>query len=561
MRDDGPMDLDPEACYRAIATRDARFDGRLFIAVKSTGIYCRPICPARTPKRENLVFYPSAAAAQEAGFRPCLRCRPESAPDIGVWRGTSNTVSRALALIEKGGLDGADVEALAERLGVGERQLRRLFRRHLGASPIAVAQTRRVLLAKHLIHETRLPMSEVALAAGFGSIRRFNETFQQLFRRPPSTLRRAGVAGAPRSGPAGEVAILLPYRPPYDWPAMLAFLRARAIPGVETVSRDGYARTIEIGGAHGTVAVRPAARNALRATIQFPQLSALPTIVARLRRVFDLVADPEVIGAHLAEDPALAPLVAARPGLRVAGAWDGFELAVRALLGQQITVTAARGLAGKLVATYGKPLTGAVSEFDGLTHVFPGPERLAEDDLSTLGLTRARAAALGSLARAVIADPEIFGPRRSLDEAIVKLRALPGVGEWTAQYIAMREMREPDAFPAADIGLMRAMADRKGRRPSPGELLARAERWRPWRAYAAQHLWASQGMSYDRGEAPGDDRSPLRPLHPVRLAARRLRADGDREARGAGAGRATGRRRARPGRARRRPVAARGRPR
>ncbi|MGH7386767.1 MAG: AlkA N-terminal domain-containing protein, partial [Candidatus Rokuibacteriota bacterium] len=438
------MDLDPEACYRAIATRDARFDGRLFIAVKSTGIYCRPICPARTPKRENLAFYPSAAAAQEAGFRPCLRCRPETAPDLGVWRGTSNTVSRALALIEKGGLDGADVEALAERLGVGERQLRRLFRRHLGASPIAVAQTRRVLLAKHLIHETRLPMSEVALAAGFGSIRRFNETFQRLFGRPPSTLRR-GAPWAP-SGPTGEVVILLPYRPPYDWPAMLAFLRARAIPGVETVTHDGYARTIEICSAHGTVAVRPTARNALRATIQFPRLSALPTIVARLRRVFDLVADPEVIGGHLAEDPALAPLVAARPGLRVAGAWDGFELAVRALLGQQITVTAARGLAGKLVAAYGKPLTGAVSEFDGLTHVFPGPERLAEDDLSTLGLTRARAAALGSLARAVIADPELFGPRRSLEEAIVKLRALPGVGEWTAQYIAMREMREPDAF-------------------------------------------------------------------------------------------------------------------
>jgi AraC family transcriptional regulator of adaptative response / DNA-3-methyladenine glycosylase II len=546
------MDLDPDACYRAIATRDARFDGRLFIAVKTTGIYCRPICPARTPKRENLVFYPSAAAAQEAGFRPCLRCRPETAPDLGVWRGTSNTVSRALALIEKGGLDGADVEALAERLGVGERQLRRLFRRHLGASPIAVAQTRRVLLAKHLIHETRLPMSEVALAAGFGSIRRFNETFQRLFGRAPSTLRRGGAAP---TGPTGEVVILLPYRPPYDWPAMLAFLRARAIPGVETVTRDGYARTIEIGGAHGTVAVRPTALNALRATIQFPQLSALPTIVARLRRVFDLVADPEVIGAHLAEDPALAPLVAARPGLRVAGAWDGFELAVRALLGQQITVTAAVGLAGKLVATYGKPLTGAIRGFDGLTHVFPGPERLAEDDLSGLGLTRARAAALGSLARAVIADPELFGPRRSLDEAIVKLRALPGVGEWTAQYIAMREMREPDAFPAADIGLMRALADRKGRRPSPAALLARAERWRPWRAYAAQHLWASQGMSYDRGKVLRDDRSPLRPLHPARPAARRLRADGDREARDAGAGRAPGRRRARPGRARRPPGA------
>ncbi|HVC64190.1 MAG TPA: DNA-3-methyladenine glycosylase 2 family protein, partial [Candidatus Dormibacteraeota bacterium] len=435
------MDLDAEACYRAIATRDARFDGRLFIAVKSTGIYCRPICPARTPKRENLAFYPSAAAAQEAGYRPCLRCRPETAPDLGVWRGTSNTVSRALALIEKGGLDDADVEALADRLGVGERQLRRLFRRHLGASPIAVAQTRRVLLAKHLIHETRLPMSEVALAAGFGSIRRFNETFQQIFGRAPSTLRRGTGAASP--GPAGEVAILLPYRPPYDWPAMLAFLRARAIPGVEVVARDSYTRTIEVvgevvgevagevAGAHGTVAVRPATGNALRATIQFPQLSALPTIVARLRRVFDLIADPEVIGAHLSEDPRLAPLVAARPGLRVAGAWDGFELAVRALLGQQITVAGAATLAGRLVAAYGKPLAGGV---EGLSHVFPGPERLADADLSSLGLTRARAAALGGLARAVVADPQIFGPRQSLDAAVLKLRALPGIGEWTAQY-------------------------------------------------------------------------------------------------------------------------------
>jgi AraC family transcriptional regulator of adaptative response / DNA-3-methyladenine glycosylase II len=550
VREDQPMDLDADACYRAIATRDARFDGRLFIAVKSTGIYCRPICPARTPKRENLAFYPSAAAAQEAGYRPCLRCRPESAPDLGVWRGTSNTVSRALALIEKGGLDGTDVEALAERLGVGERQLRRLFRRHVGASPVAVAQTRRVLLAKHLIHETRLPMSEVALAAGFGSIRRFNETFRQLFGRAPSTLRRG--TGAASVGPAGEVAILLPYRPPYDWPAMLAFLRARAIPGVEVVARDGYTRTIEVAGALGTVAVQPAAGHSLRATIRFPQLSALPTIVARLRRVFDLIADPEVIGAHLSEDPRLAPLVAARPGLRVAGAWDGFELAVRALLGQQITVAGAATLAGRLVAAHGKPLPVG----EGLSHVFPGAEWLADADLSSLGLTRARAAALGSLARAVVADPQIFGPRRSLEEAIVKLRALPGIGEWTAQYIAMREMREPDAFPAADLGLMRAMADRKGRRPTPVALLARAERWRPWRAYAAQHLWAAQGMSYDRGEAPRDDRSPVRPLHPARLAARRLRADGDREARHAAAGRAPGRRRARPGRARRQPGAA-----
>ena len=489
------MDLDADACYRAICTRDARFDGRLFIGVKTTGIYCRPVCPARTPKRENVLFYPSAAAAQSAGFRPCLRCRPETAPDLGVWRGTSNTVSRALSLIDKGGLDGADVETLADRLGVGDRQLRRLFHRHLGASPIAVAQTRRVLLAKQLIHESRLSMAEIALAAGFGSIRRFNETFQHLFGRPPKSLRRDGLPEG-STGHKGEVAILLRYRPPYDWPGVIEFLRARAIPGLETVSRDGYARAIEIAGVHGTVSVRAAEGNALRATIHFPQLSALPTIVARLRRVFDLAADPEVIGAHLAEDPVLAPLVAARPGLRVPGAWDGFELAVRAVLGQQITVSGAATLAGKLVAIYGEPLANGRPSADGLTHVFPCPERLTVANLAALGMPGARAAALASLAHAVASDPQIFGPRRSLEEAIVQLRALPGVGEWTAQYIAMRELREPDAFPAADLGLMRAMTNGKGRRPSPAELLARAERWRPWRAYAAQHLWASGGVAH-----------------------------------------------------------------
>ncbi|MPZ17723.1 MAG: helix-turn-helix domain-containing protein [Luteitalea sp.] len=497
------MDLDHDACYRAICARDARFDGRLFVGVTTTGIYCRPVCPARTPKRENVIFYSSAAAAQAAGFRPCLRCRPETAPALAAWHGTSNTVSRALSLIEMGALDEADVETLAGRLGVGERQLRRLFRQHLGASPIEVAQTRRVLLAKQLIHETTLPLAEVALAAGFGSIRRFNETFRQLFDRPPSALRRAGATEL-TAGPTGEVTILLRYRPPYDWPAMLSFLRARAIPGVEAVSGDGYARTIEIGGLHGTVLVQPApvgarARdqgNALQATIRFPKLSALPTIIARLRRVFDLAAEPDVIGAHLAEDPLLAPLVAARPGLRLPGAWDGFELAVRAVLGQQISVTAAAGLAGKLVARYGEPLARSRRQHtslarDALTHVFPRPTRLGAADLSTLGMPMRRAAALSSLARAVAADPEIFSAARSLDEAIVQLRTLSGVGEWTAQYIAMRELREPDAFPAADLGLMRAMSDGQGRRPTSRELLARAERWRPWRAYAAQHLWAS----------------------------------------------------------------------
>lgn len=486
------MDLDHDACYRAVASRDARFDGRIFTGVKTTGVYCRPICPARTPKRENVTFYPSAAAAQEAGFRPCLRCRPETAPDLGAWRGTSNTVSRALSLIEMGALDNSDVDSLAERLGVGERQLRRLFREHLGASPIAVAQTRRVLLAKQLIHETRMPMTEVALAAGFSSIRRFNETFQQLFGRPPGALRRSGAA-AVSARASGEVTILLRYEPPYDWPAMLSFLQLRAIPGMEAVTQDSYSRTIDINGSHGIVTVRPGPGATLQATIRFSKLSALPQIVARLRRVFDLGADPLAIGAQLAEDPALAPLIAARPGLRVPGAWDGFELAVRAVLGQQITVRAAIGLAGKLVATYGQPLTGVITTDTRLTHVFPRPEQVAGEALAKLGMPKARGAALSALAAAVAEDPQIFNERRELDEAILKLRSLAGIGEWTAHYIAMRQLREPDAFPAADIGLMRALADAQGRRPSPRELLARAERWRPWRAYAAQHLWASFG--------------------------------------------------------------------
>jgi len=488
------MDMNDDACYRALSTRDARFDGRLFVGVKTTGIYCRPICPARTPKRENVRFFPTAAAAQSAGFRPCLRCRPETSPDLAAWRGASNTVARALSLIESGALDDADVEALGDRLGVGERQLRRLFRKHLGASPIAVAQTRRVLLAKQLIQETRLPMAEVAMAAGFGSIRRFNETFQQLYDRPPAQLRRLG--GPDEAAGDGEaVRLSLPYMPPYDWDAILGFLALRAIPGVERVAHGRYERSLAIGDAVGVIRVEhDGAKSRLNVTVRFPKVSALPAIIARVRRVFDLSADPTAIGEHLAKDAALAPLVAARPGLRVPGAWDGFELAIRAILGQQITVVAARGLAAKLVAAHGDPLPEALAA-EGLTHVFPSPQRLADADFAALGMPRARAAALTAMTDAAVADPLIFGPRRGLEEAIAALKALPGIGEWTAQYIAMRELREPDAFPAADIGLLRALADGAGRRPTAAELLARAEAWRPWRAYAALHLWSSEGQA------------------------------------------------------------------
>jgi AraC family transcriptional regulator of adaptative response / DNA-3-methyladenine glycosylase II len=487
------MDLDRDACYRAIQARDARFDGRFFTAVRTTGVYCRPICPARTPKRENVVFYPTAAAAQAAGFRPCLRCRPESSPDLAAWRGTSNTVARALALIAEGALDGddADVGGLALRLGLGERQLRRLFQTHLGASPIAVAQTRRVLFAKQLLHETRMPMTDVALAAGFGSLRRFNETFRRLYARPPSILRRE------RSKAAGAgITLLLPYAPPYDWTAMIEFLAVRAIAGVEEVEASCYRRTVALDGRRGTIEVAPApGQDALAATIRFPDLTALPAIVARIRRVFDLSADVRAIGAQLAKDDGLRRRVAARPGLRVPGAWDGFEMAVRAILGQQITVVAARRLAARLVAAHGDRFG---DDHEALSTTFPTPARLAEVDLARLGMPRARAAAISALAVMAAADAKLFHPAQDLDSAVARMRALPGIGEWTAQYIALRALREPDAFPAADIGLLRAMAEADGTRPTPAALLARAEAWRPWRAYAAQHLWTAPGAHATR---------------------------------------------------------------
>ena len=464
--------------------RDARFDGRFFTAVKTTGIYCRPICPARPPKLENCRFLPTAAAAQAAGFRPCLRCRPETAPELGAWRGTSNTVSRALALIDAGALDAADVTGLADRLGVGDRQLRRLFVRHLGATPVAVAQTRRVLLAKQLLHETSLSMAEVALASGFGSVGRFNEVFQALFASPPAALRRQRHGSTPGSS---ELTLSLSYRPPFDWKALLGFFAARAIPGVEHVADGVYRRTIELGGLAGTIAVaNEPARHRLRATIRVPRVDVLPTIIARLRRMFDLGADPVVIGAALSREPRLASCVAARPGLRVPGAWDGFELGVRAIVGQQVSVAAATRLAGRIAREFGRPLAPGLAQ-PGLIHTFPQPAVLACAAIS--GMPAARARAIATLAQAD-AGGQLFERGADLASSVARLCALPGIGEWTAHYIAMRAMREPDAFPAADVGLLRAMGN-EGGRPSVAALLACAEAWRPWRAYAALHLWTA----------------------------------------------------------------------
>ncbi len=483
--------LDADICYRALQARDARFDGRFFTAVTSTGIYCRPICPARTPMRNHCRFYASAAAAQQAGFRACLRCRPEIAPQSPAWRGTASTVSRPMARIAEGALDGpgASVEQLSASLGVGERQLRRVFDQHVGASPLAVAQTRRVLFAKQLLHETRLPMAAVAMAAGFGSIRRFNDTFRALYKRPPSQLRRRSITASATA----PLVLRLSYRPPFDWNALLAFFTPRAIPSVEEV-RDGiYRRIVRVDDHIATIAVRHAPeRKSLEAEIACDHVPALPVIASRLRRVFDLDADTEAIAAHLSRDRALAPVVRRQPGLRTPSGWDAFEVAVRAILGQQISVIAARGLAAKLVALCGSPVSLGDAT---LTHAFPTAKQLSAADLSSIGMPAARRTALTSLARAAVAQPNLFEAANTLEENIARLCHIPGIGEWTAQYIALRGLHHPDAFPASDIGILRNARHLFGNMLSPAQLLARSERWRPWRGYAAQHLWSASNLS------------------------------------------------------------------
>jgi AraC family transcriptional regulator of adaptative response / DNA-3-methyladenine glycosylase II len=480
---------DREFCYRVLQARDRRYDGLLFVGVTSTGIYCRPICPARTAKFENTRFFRTAAAAEEAGFRACLRCRPEISPQFACWRGTSNTVSRALGMISAGFLDkeGSSVDALAERVGIGERQLRRLFEQHLGAAPLSVAQTRRVLFAKQLLHETQLPMTDVAFAAGFGSVRRFNETFRTLYGRAPSDLRR--LPKRAQSGLPAFITLHAAYQPPYDWSAMLRYLEARAIDGVEGVENGWYRRTFRHEDKDGLVEVaNNALRHGLTVRIRFASVRALPDIMLRIRRVFDLGADLHQITSHLMRDQVMAKCVAVHPGLRAPGGWDSFELAVRAVLGQQITVAAARLLGAKLVRICDNRV-GDSGDAKFL-YVFPDARSVADADLSSLGMPVSRKNTLQALAKAALATPDLFDPAASLEESIARLRAVPGIGEWTAQYIALRALRESDAFPATDAAILRGAAKLEGTALSSTEILARAEAWRPWRGYAAQHLWA-----------------------------------------------------------------------
>ena len=494
--------LDDDIYYRAFTSRDRRFDGRFVTAVLTTGIYCRPGCPARRPARRNVRFFACPAAAESAGFRPCLRCRPETAPGSPAWSGTSATVARALRLIDDGALDEARVESLAARLGVTGRWLRQLFAGQLGASPLAVARTRRVHFARRLLDETDLPIAEVALASGFGSARRLHAAIRATFRRAPRELRRrtpgprtdggavrhtraaSAVIGTAPEGDALE--LRLPARPPFDAGPLLRFFAARALPGVEEVADGIYRRSVRFGDESGVVAIR-AVPGEPGVRVLWPASSprSLLALAGRAGRLFDLGADVATIRAHLRHDPVLADAIPPA-GVRVPGAWDPFELGVRALLGQQISVAAARSLAGRLVGLCGTPLPGRSR--GTITHLFPTPAAVADADLSRVGLTRARTTALRTFAAAVASGGLDLTVAASLDALVARLTALPGIGEWTAHYLAMRALGDPDAFPAGDLGLRRALAH-GGRLATPGEVMERAERWRPWRAYAVIALW------------------------------------------------------------------------
>jgi AraC family transcriptional regulator, regulatory protein of adaptative response / DNA-3-methyladenine glycosylase II len=473
--------LDVLALDRARISRDPRFDGKFFIAVTSTGIYCRPICPVRSPKRVHIRYYPTAAAAAEAGYRPCLRCRPEAAPGSPAWLGTSAIVRRALRLIDDGCLDGDSVEDLAARLGIGTRHLDRLFMEHVGASPMAVAQTRRLHFAKRLLDETHLPITETALAAGFGSVRRFNDAFHSAYGLTPRELRSRRRSVPAVSG--DEVALRMAFRPPYDWEHMWSFLATRALAGVERVDDRGYARTVACGAGHAIIQVRQLANeNMLELRVRGAAPVALFSLSSTARRMFDLAADPGRIVPALEHDPSLAPLVRSHPGLRIPGAWDPFECAVRAVLGQQVSVAAGCTFAARLVERVGQPVSSGEPE---LTHLFPPPAALAHADLEGLGLTSARIGTLRVLAGAVRDGLDLSGPA---EDVIGALTALPGIGTWTAQYVALRALGEPDAFLAADL-VLRRVASSTDAPLSARALEARADAWRPWRGYAALHLW------------------------------------------------------------------------
>jgi AraC family transcriptional regulator of adaptative response / DNA-3-methyladenine glycosylase II len=475
------MLLDDGQCYLALRTHDARFDGRFFVGVGTTRIYCRPVCTAKTPHARNCRFFPSAAAAEAEGFRPCLRCRPELAPGYAVVDANQRLAKSAAGLIEDGQLAGTSLPEMAAMLGITDRHLRRVFQQEFGVSPVEYAQTQRLLLAKRLLTDTAMSAIDVAMASGFASLRRFNDLFRTRYRMSPGELRRT----ARDAQPADRLAFDLAYRPPYDWDAMLAFLERRAIHRVESVEGRSYRRTIRLI-AHGKsvtgwISVAPSPRrSALRATVSASLASALPAVLGRVKHLFDLACRPDDIAA------ALGPLAAARPGLRLPGAVDGFEIAVRAILGQQITVKAASTLAGRFVEAYGEPIE---TPHAGLSRLFPAPAAIAAldaGDIAARGIIATRARAIVALAQTTAAGSLRLDPAADVDATVAALESLPGVGPWTAQYIAMRALAWPDAFPHPDVAVLKAM-----KHTSRAKALEESAQWRPWRAYAVLHLWKS----------------------------------------------------------------------
>ena len=481
---------DFEQCYRAAQAKDARFDGWFFIGVTSTGIYCRPGCPAQTPKRENVRFYPSAAAAQQAGFRACKRCRPDAAPGSPEWNARADVVARAMRLIADGVVDRDGVPGLAAHLGYSVRQLQRLLQAEVGAGPIALARAQRAQSARILVETTALPMADVAFAAGFASVRQFNDTVRAVFAASPSELRtkagRGQAAAGPRAGgrgPAHRVALRLPFRQPLCPGNLFGHLAATAVPGVEEVLDGAYRRTLRLGHGPAVVELAPTPDH-VDCRLHLSDLRDLTSAIARCRWLLDLDADPVAVDDVLSADPALAPLVAKDPGRRVPRTVDGAELAVRAVLGQQVSTAAARSAAGRLVAEHGEP----VEDPDGgLTHLFPDPAALVGADLPG---PAARRRALHGLVDALAGGELDLGPGTDRARALARLEALPGIGPWTVQVVAMRALGEPDAFVPTDLGVRRA-AESLGLPTSPAALTAHAEAWRPWRAYAVQYLWST----------------------------------------------------------------------
>jgi AraC family transcriptional regulator of adaptative response / DNA-3-methyladenine glycosylase II len=476
--------LNADQCYEAVRTRDARFDGRFFVAVKTTHIYCRPICRVKTPLRKNCQFFGNAAAAEVAGYRPCKRCRPELAPGSSLMEVSSQLARNAASQINRDYLADHSLAELACTLGVTDRQMRRVFRDEFGVSPVEFWQTQRLLLAKQLLTDSTMPVTSVAMASGFQSLRRFNALLKEHYRLTPTEFRKQQKKNLPAH--FADFAFRLNYRPPLDWEQLLGFLSRRMIRHVESVEGGAYLRTVRVRHQDRECAgylrvSHEAGENALSVRLSDALLPVCAGVLERVRRLFDLHADSAAINR------ALGDLAVPHPGLRVPGSFDGFEMAVRAVLGQQISVAGAGTLAGRLALRFGTPVK---TSQPALTHLFPTPERIAsatEDSIGRLGITGQRAKTLIALARAVASGDLRLEPGGRLEDAFDRLRKIPGIGEWTAQYIAMRALSWPDAFPHTDLGIRKAMGT-----DNPKKILELAEKWRPWRAYAALHLWTNQ---------------------------------------------------------------------